>query len=152
MEKLKCPICGWEIMYSHSDVLHVFECSKQTCPFQALTTHSKNTAEAIAAFEKATRQSGNVQYYCGAKRAGKIFQQMTELAKINPDKIEIIESCKGIQWISVKDRLPEEGTGIFLCFNEHCKEVWVFKRSRAISLFDTEATHWAEINLPKVKE
>ncbi len=63
---------------------------------------------------------------------------------------EAIQKFGGIQWISVKDRLPEGPTALCYVWRDGHPDIdtWYFREGRKYWDDNQRITHWAEINLP----
>ena len=66
-----------------------------------------------------------------------------------------------IDWIRVKDRLPEKSGKYLICANQYVTAVDFSERHKKFNAFDildssneafSDVTHWAYINLPKEEE
>ncbi len=64
--------------------------------------------------------------------------------------IDMVEKFGGIQWISVKDRLPEGPTALYYVWRDGHPDIdtWYFREGRKYWDDNQRITHWAEINLP----
>lgn len=122
MENLKCPICGSDITYRPENL-----------------------------------RFGDIwNFYCSSKTckiSNLTFYANTESEAIAAWKLATRADVKqGIQWISVKDRLPEK-SGMYLIY---CDKIGTLVEYGYINLdvygsyiISPVFTHWAEINLPE---
>lgn len=162
-EDLTCGNCGG------SEIERL--CYPDRCDFlchqcrTVIIVRPRGFAESINAFHKATRADRSCRAdregYCGYSQ--EVVDALTKERAGLLAEIDRLKKQQGIQWISVKERLPERATPHL----EYSREVLVYGddgigtanydyRLKDWQLHDdfcgvVDITHWAEIDLPEAK-
>ena len=140
--------CGEKVEIKYNDA-ETFDVWCENCRLSIKGFHSQS--EAISAFRLAT----NADKILSNKQLQDIANDIESglVAIIETKYLYSLEANQGINWISVKDRLPEKDVELLVFDGKECWICWFWEGINKFQACHEDITHYAFINLPgKEKE